>query len=132
MNIHQNQTNILQSNIVIVTNINTQVKADGVDVVITRGINYDYMKTYMEMRTSHVWGLKMEAGVFYPIEITLPIRRDLDGWVAISKSHVMFNEAGITNPYEYAQKRLVEALAAVYPQPIVENGLATLQAVTTS
>lgn len=128
MKINHNRANIVRSNIVVVTNIDAQVKTDGVDIVITRGINYAYLKQYMELRSSFVWGLKLEGGVFYPVEIVLPITQDLDGWVAINKTHVMFDEEGATNPREFAKERLIHALATVYPQPVEENGLATLAA----
>ena len=121
------RANILRSFIVITSNFPAEVETDGVDCVTVNSINYGYLKDYMELQKSFVWGLTLDSGGFYPVELTLPIRQDLDGWVAISKSHIMFDAEGITNPREFAKERLIEKLALTYPTPITQKSLTAAQ-----
>ena len=62
---------IISSYIVLMTNIEDKAVVDGVDCVNIKGINYEYMKEYMKLRCSHVWGMNYpppkEVGVSWVI-----------------------------------------------------------------
>lgn len=113
---------IISSYIVLMTNIEDKAVVDGVDCVDIKSINYEYMKEYMKLRCSHVWGLKLDKGVLYPVEVTLPIEQNLDGWATIHKSHKMFDGVS-ANHYEFGREKLIAALAQTFTAPINQKGL---------
>lgn len=116
---------IVSSHIVMMTHVEQQEAVNGVDYVKIKQINYDYMRDYMKLGTSFVWGLKLQDGALFPVEVVLPIQQDLDGWVAIHKSHKMFDDMP-SNPREFAKQRINQALAAMFTTSITQKSLSVM------
>lgn len=107
--------------IVIMASATPQEEVSGVDYVQRRGMNYDYLKELMQLKSSHMWGLKIIEGVMQPVELSLPLDRtlNLDGFSSIYKGHKIFQnaEAG-DDHHQIAKAHLVKSLEAVFPNPI--------------
>ena len=107
--------------IVIMASATPQEEVSGVDYVQRRGVNYDHLKKLMQLNNSHLWGLKIVEEIMQPVELSLPLDKNLnlDGFACIHKGHKIFDGAEVDDDHhQIAKSHLIKSLEAVFPEPI--------------
>lgn len=86
--------NLLQKNTVIISTVKPTQNIEYVDCVLVPSVNYEAMKTYLELECAYVWGIEEnDRGELYPVELSTPIGRSLIGWASIHKSNKILSDS---------------------------------------
>lgn len=108
---------------VIMANIDPQEEAPYVDYIKIQSVDRALLEQHLKSGISHFWGLKVEDGVMHPVDLALPLPKNLklDGFATMNKANKIFREAGDADHYEFGKAHIVKSLAVIFPEPIIEG-----------